>query len=311
MEAGRGIEEEGEYDLNSGQNIHPGNRVSRLNAIPWNLNSYLMSCQDEWNVRGPWFWLFILLAGFGFSGPGIQMLTNLYPWELCFGSSYIVLIHPPFVCAYCPEHISFSWGEIYFPLLCGFMFISLRLCPQKDKGVWYFLPLFFFLMYPLNGWLQALSPKYTLKLCSVAVRKTLLNLISDCFCSVCPKPGFLKWKNTERKAPIAYMPRKENPFSAAVHWSGPAATSSAAKMTGHSCCSTVFCTALRIVFGDKEKLQRVSSERSCVAQAAPGEGTRDLFYPMAQSAPFPQGMLACSGWYCSVLIFTVQPLHLC
>lgn len=40
-----------------------------------------------------------------------------------------------------------------------------------------------------------------------------------------------------------------------------------------------------------------------MAQAAPGEGTRDLFFPRAQSAPFPQGMIACSGWYRSVLTY--------
>lgn len=40
-----------------------------------------------------------------------------------------------------------------------------------------------------------------------------------------------------------------------------------------------------------------------MGQAAPGEGTRDLFFPRAQSAPFPQGMIACSGWYRSVLTY--------
>lgn len=203
-----------------------------------------MSRWDEWNVRCPCFWLPILFAVFGFSGPGTQILTNLYPWELCFGSSYIILIHPSFICAYCPEHICFSWGQKHFPLLCGFVCICLRLCLQKHKGVWYFLLPFFFLMYPPNGWLQALSPKHSLKLCSAAVRKTLLNLISDCFCIVCPKPGFPKWKNTECKAPIAYMPRRENPFSAAAGCSGPAATSPAAKVMGHGCCSTGLPAAL-------------------------------------------------------------------
>lgn len=158
----KGREEEGEDSLNSGQNTHPGNRVSRFNAIPWNLNSYLMSCWDEWNVRYPWFWLSILFAVFGFSGPGTQMLTNSYPRELCFGSSYIILIDPPFVCAYCPEHISFSWGQTHFPLLYGFVCICLRLCLQKDKGfrIFYCLVFWFFLMYPPNGWLQALSAKH-------------------------------------------------------------------------------------------------------------------------------------------------------
>lgn len=134
----KGTEEEGEDDLNSGQSIHPGNGVSRLNAIPWNLNSYLMSCWDEGNVRCPWSWLSILFAVFSFSWPGTQMLTNLYPWELCFGSSYIVLIHPSFICAYCLGHICFSWGQKRFPLLCVFVCICLRLCLQKDKGIWCF-----------------------------------------------------------------------------------------------------------------------------------------------------------------------------
>lgn len=143
------------------------------------------------------------------------------------------------------------------------------------------------------------SPLNTLWNCSAAVRKTLLNLISDCFCSVCPKPGFPKWKNTECKAPIAYRPRKENPFSAAAHCSGPAA-----KVTASS---PVFCSAFRVVFGETRKsFSEWAQRRRCVAQAAPSEGTRDLFYPRAQSAPFPQGMLACSGWYRSVLTFTVQ-----
>lgn len=139
----KGTEEDGEDDLNSGQSTHPGNRVSRFNAILWNLNCYLMSCRDEWNVKCPWFWQSVLFAVFGFSGLGTQMLTNLYPRELCFGSSYIVLIHAPFVCAYCPHHISFSWGQTHFPLLYGFMCICLRLCLQKDKGIWYFFIAFF------------------------------------------------------------------------------------------------------------------------------------------------------------------------
>ena len=44
-----------------------------------------------------------------------------------------------------------------------------------------------------------------------------------------------------------------------------------------------------------------------MAQAASSEGKRDLFYPKAQSAPFPQGMVARSGWHRSVLTFTVRP----
>jgi len=45
-------------------------------------------------------------------------------------------------------------------------------------------------------------------------------------------------------------------------------------------------------WGEEEKLPQVSSE-----------GERDPFHPKAQSAPFPWGTVALSGWHCSVLTY--------
>lgn len=140
----------------------------------------------------------------------------ILPWAYVFlaGDRHIFL---PFV-ALCV----FAWG-------CA--------C-RKTRGGWYFLlPFFYNVSLQMAGYRH--SPLNTLWNCSAAVRKTLLNLISDCFCSLCPKPGFPEWKNTECKAPIAYRPRKENPFSAAARCSGPAA-----KVTAHGCCSTGLPAAL-------------------------------------------------------------------
>lgn len=102
-----------------------------------------MACQDEWNVRCPWFWLSILFAVFGFSGPGTQMLTNLYPWELCFGSSYFVLIHPPLVCAYCLEHIFLAgdWNVFLSVASCA---LAWGCACRKARGFGVFLLPFFF-----------------------------------------------------------------------------------------------------------------------------------------------------------------------
>lgn len=58
---------------------------------------------------------------------------------------------------------------------------------------------------------------------------------------------------------------------------------------------------------EEEKLQQATQERSSAVPAASSEGKRDLFYPKAQSAPFPQGMVARSGWRRSVLTLTVWP----
>lgn len=56
-----------------------------------------------------------------------------------------------------------------------------------------------------------------LNLCSGAACKALAVKFYFGLLSVCPKPGFLKWKNTDCKAANAYRPGKENPFSAAAH----------------------------------------------------------------------------------------------
>lgn len=255
--------------------------------------------------------------------PDAHWSGDLFPWELWFGSSYIVLVRLPLVCAYCPQHV-FLAGDRHISAGVSLSFLASCAfawgCACKKTRGFLYIFIAFFLMDPSKWQATGTLPPHPLNLSSAAARKALLLLTSECYCSVSPKPGFPKWKNTDCKAAITYRPRKENPFSAAAHWNGPADGSPAAKgrssVMTHGCSSTglpapPFSVAHSgLCLGgeeEEEKLQQVTQERSSAVPAASSEGKRDLFYPKAQSAPFPQGTVACSGWRRSVLTLTVLP----
>lgn len=172
MEAG--IEEEGGDDLKSGQSIHPGSRISRLNTVRWNLNSHLMSCPAEMSpfmiihsVCSVWF--------FRTWNPDAHWLWNLFPWTLF----WVQLHHSgssPFSLCILPWAYFFGWGQAHqcrhFPLLCDFVYICLRLCLQGDRGILGFFLFLFKKLIPPNGGLEALSP----------------NTLWTCFLLQCVKP---------------------------------------------------------------------------------------------------------------------------